>query len=95
MDVVEYQKIVHHVVMPHTDPYVVVVAPALSDWHHPFLRPWAIWLRRLGYTGWLPSWAVGTCHTVYPESTCPCGAYHAVWRTWQHEPSAQGGDRVG
>ena len=85
MDVVEYRQIEAKVVMPHTDPYVVVVAPVLWCWHHPFLRRWATLLRRLGYTGWLPSWAVGTCHTFYPERTCPCGAYHPVWRDWPHE----------
>jgi hypothetical protein len=86
MDVVEYRRITEKVVMPHTDPYVVVVAPVLWCWHHPFLRRWAICLRRLGYTGWLPSWAVGTCHTFYPKRTCPCGAYHPVWRDWPHVP---------
>lgn len=91
LDVVEYRQIERHIVMPHTDPYVVVVAPVLSFWQHPFLPPWAIWLRRLGYRGWLPSWAVGTCHTADPDRTCPCGAYHPVWRTWAHEPSAPGG----
>ena len=54
VEFIEYRQIERHIVMPHTDPYVVVVAPVLSFWHHPFLRRWAIWLRRLGYTGWLP-----------------------------------------
>ena len=48
-------------------------------WEHPHLAWWAGWLRRQGYRGRLPRWAVRPCRNVPPARVCTCGLYQLRW----------------
>lgn len=49
-------------------------------WSHEHVVWWAVLLRRWGYCGHLPRWAVHTCTAVYPAEFCVCGLYRMQWR---------------
>lgn len=66
--------------MPATLTPFTVYAPGGACWMHPRLTWWATWLRARGYSGWLPRRKVRWCQAVWPEHTCPCGAYRILWK---------------
>ena len=83
---VEYGHIEKDVAGPAATPIATVLAPAGWLWSHPRLTWWADWMRRVGWHGWLPTWAVCTCWSTYPDHVCACGAYRLVWKDlapWQ------------
>lgn len=58
-----------------------VYAPGGAAWAHPTLPWWAAWMRRQGYRGPVPRWAVRECLAVWPAPTCRCEMYQLVWLT--------------
>ena len=58
---------------------LLTIPLAPGAWSHPRLAWWAVQMRRRGYRGRLPAWAVVTCQVAYPVVRCPCGAYALDW----------------
>ena len=80
---VDHGDVEQTVAGPCATPLCTVSAPAGWLWHHPRLTWWAAWMRAWGWQGWLPTWAVYTCFSAYPDHLCQCGAYRLVWKGYR------------